>query len=67
MKRRNSPFIPPNNVIAMIVMLALITGAIFTAILGDLIGGALVGLALAAAIYFLIVVDARRKVKKRRR
>jgi uncharacterized membrane protein YoaK (UPF0700 family) len=66
-KRRNSPFIPPNNVIAMIVMLALITGAIFTAILGNWVGGALVGLALAAAIYLLIVVDARRKTKKRRR
>ncbi len=51
----------------MIVMLALITGAIFTAILGDWIGGAVVGLGLAAAIYLLIVVDARRKTKKRRR
>jgi uncharacterized membrane protein YoaK (UPF0700 family) len=66
-KHRSSPFIPPKNVIAMIVMLALITGAIFTAILGDWIGGALVGLGLAAAIYLLIVVDARRKTKKRRR
>ena len=67
MKHRSSPFIPPKNVIAMIVMLALITVAIFTAILGDWIGGALVGLGLAAAIYLLIVVDARRKTKKRRR
>jgi uncharacterized membrane protein YoaK (UPF0700 family) len=66
-KRRKSTFIPPQNVIAMIVMLALITGAIFTAILGDWIGGAVVGLGLAAAIYLLIVVDARRKTKKRRR
>lgn len=67
MKRRSSPFIPPKNVIAMMVMLALITGAIFTVILASWIGGAAVGVALAAAVYLLIVVDARRKTKKRSR
>ena len=66
-KRRKSIFLPPSNVIAMIVMLALITGAIFTAILSSLVGGAAVGLALAGAVYLLIVVDARGKTKKRKR
>jgi len=66
-KRRKSPFLPPTNVIAMMVMLALITGAIFTVILASVIGGAAVGLALAAAVYLLIVVDARAKTKKARR
>jgi len=51
----------------MMVMLALITGAIFTVILASVIGGAAVGLALAAAVYLLIVVDARAKTKKARR
>lgn len=67
MKRRKSIFLPPANVIAMVVMLALITGAIFTAILSSWIGGAAVGLALALAVYLLIVVDARGKTKKKRR
>ncbi|MEQ8404825.1 MAG: hypothetical protein RKE49_06995 [Oceanicaulis sp.] len=67
MKRRNSIFLPPANVIAMVVMLAAISGAIFTVILSSWIGGVVVGLAFAAAVYLLIVVDARGKTKKKHR
>ncbi|MGJ3231774.1 MAG: hypothetical protein ACFE0P_08250 [Oceanicaulis sp.] len=67
MKRRKSIFLPPQNVIVMIMMLAAITGAIFTVILDSWINGAAVGVLFAAAVYLLIVVDARGRVKKRKR
>jgi hypothetical protein len=66
-KRRNSIFLPPQNVIVMIMMLAAITGAMFTVILDSWINGAAVGVLFAAAVYLLIVVDARNKVRKKRR
>ena len=70
MKRRESIFLPPVRVIALIVMLALFTGLMFSAILGDAVAGFAVGAVFAGAFYLFVVVNARQsaaKLKKRRR
>ena len=49
----------------MIALIAVMLGAVFGLMLGSAMGGGVVGLAAAGAVYGFIVVDARGKVKKR--
>lgn len=66
MKRRNaSIFLPPAQVVVMIALIAVMLGAVFGLMMGSAMGGGVVGLAAAGAVYGFIVVDARGKVKKR--
>lgn len=51
----------------MIVMLAVIMGALFSAMLGAWIPGMAVGLAFAAAFYLLVIVNARRATRSLKR
>jgi len=59
---------PPARVIVMIVMLAVMTGALFGLISGNWLVGGVIGLIFAAGVYFVVVYQARRaKVKRSRR
>ncbi len=68
MKSRNdNPFLPPARVISMIVILAILLTGIFSLMTASWIVGTALGVAFAAAFYFIVVVNARRAVGKRRR
>ena len=59
---------PPARVMVMIVMLAVMTGALFGLIAGNWFVGGAIGLVFAAGVYFVAVYQARRaKVKGSRR
>jgi uncharacterized membrane protein len=58
---------PPARVIVMIVMLAVMTGALFGLIAGSWVVGGGVGLVFAAGVYFVAVYQARRATVKRSR
>ena len=59
---------PPARVLVMIVMLAVMTGALFGLIAGNWFVGGVIGLVFAAGVYFVAVYQARRaKVKGSRR
>ena len=51
----------------MIVMLALMTGALFGLIAGRWVVGGAIGLVFAAGVYFAVVYQARRATVKRSR
>ena len=69
MKRNKSQtvWLPPARVLTMIVMLAVVMGALFSAMLGAWIPGMAVGLAFAAAFYLLVIVNARRATRRLKR
>lgn len=51
----------------MIAMVAIIVAALFSLMLGDWIIGAIIGAVFAAGFYFVVIFQARRAPKKRRR
>jgi len=65
--RNDNPFLPPARVISMIVILAILLTGIFSLMTASWIVGTALGVAFAAAFYFIVVVNARRAVGKRRR
>ncbi len=58
---------PPTRVLAMVAMLAIVVGAIFSLILSNWIAGLAIGIAFAGGLYFTTVYQARRRPKSRRR
>jgi uncharacterized membrane protein YjjP (DUF1212 family) len=58
---------PPARVVTMIAMVAIIVAALFSLMLGDWIIGAIIGAVFAAGFYFVVIFQARRAPKKRRR
>ena len=67
MPSRKTSKYPPARVIVMIVMLALMTGALFGLITGSWVVGGAIGLVFAAGVYFAVVYQARRATVKRSR
>ena len=64
--RKQTNNIPP-RVLAMIVMLAIVVGGIFSLILNNWIIGPVIGIAFAGGLYFTTVYQARKKSGKSRR
>jgi hypothetical protein len=65
--RNNNPYAPPARVISLIVILAILLTGIFGLMTGSWIAGLVLGVGFAAAFYFIVVVNARRAVGKKRR
>jgi len=65
--RNDNPFAPPARVISMIVILAILLTGIFGLMTASWLVGAVLGIGFAAAFYFIVVVNARRAVGKKRR
>jgi hypothetical protein len=57
----------PANVLTMVAMIAIIVGGLFGLIVQSWLIGAGVGVGFAAAIYFVVIFQARQTSKKRRR
>ena len=66
-KSRNAnPYLPPARVLVMIAMLTVMLTGIFGLMTGSWLVGAALGLAFAAAFYFVVIVNARRAAAKPR-
>lgn len=65
--RKTNPYTPPARVAVMIAMLAAMLTVIFGLMTASWLFGAALGVAFAAAFYFVVVVNARRAVSKSRR
>lgn len=56
-------WLPEPRILTLIVMIALVMGLVFSALLTSWVYGAAVGLVFAGGIYLFVVVNARRAAK----
>lgn len=56
-------WMPEPRILTLIIMIALVMGLVFSALLGSWISGGAVGLVFAGGIYLFVVVNARRAAK----
>ena len=56
-------WLPEPRILTLIVMIALVLGLVFSALLTSWVYGAAVGLVFAGGIYLFVVVNARRAAK----
>lgn len=61
--KTNTVWLPEPRILTLIVMIALVMGLTFAALLGSWISGMAVGLIFAGGIYLFVVVNARRAAK----
>ena len=56
-------WMPEPRILTLIVMIALVMGLVFSALMGSWVYGGAVGLVFAGGIYLFVVVNARRAAK----
>lgn len=61
--KTNTVWLPEPRILTLIVMIALVMGLVFAALLGSWFSGMAVGLVFAGGIYLFVVVNARRAAK----
>ncbi|KAA5803617.1 hypothetical protein F1654_07390 [Alkalicaulis satelles] len=66
MKKARPGWLPPANIITMIVALAVFMGLIMWVVLGGWVQGFLAGIAFAAAFWFVVVFSTRNAKPGRR-